>query len=159
MHQTLSLNMPARICCSSLNTQITMKTGASAEPCAHLQIFMRLSFGRISFLGVGHPNFLSDGSYMVLHSLKLTALSCLKRNFKKETSPPSIIFLVLLLMEEILPQLIGSLSCLFTRLYIYIYVYIYICQVVQDFFHQQYLSFSSPGILVMGSTLDSLDIR
>ena len=92
MHQTLSLNMPARICCSSLNTQITMKTGASAEPCAHLQIFMRLSFGRISFLGVGHPNFLSDGSYMVLHSLKLTALSCLKRNFKKETSPPSIIF-------------------------------------------------------------------
>ena len=32
-----------------------MKTGASAEPCAHLQIFMRLSFGRISFLGDGHP--------------------------------------------------------------------------------------------------------
>ena len=37
---------------------------------------------------------------------------------------------IILLMEEILRQLIGSLSQLFTGFYT--------CQVVQDFFHQQY---------------------
>ena len=72
--------------------------------------------------------------WYISNSLPESNIAPARKPSQKETGLPTIHFQVLLLMEEILHQLKGSLSRQFTRF----------CTsqvVVWDFFHQQYVSF------------------
>ena len=67
---------------------------------------------------------------MELHNVQFESFEVCVQNYRTTKKTQTIFFWVILLMEEILHQLIGSLSHYLQGFHT--------CQVVLDFFHQQY---------------------